>query len=144
MLSVTALFVGCKGDTGPMGPQGDTGVQGPQGDKGDPGEPGGGGATRTVLTGTVDDSDNYWELSLPGISFTDLALVSVFIQLNDNEWDELPTSWDVCTNPPTCSTYETVFGYATLVDHSLDATPTDNAVGFLNCGGLKYIVIMIE
>jgi hypothetical protein len=137
-ISVMALFVGCKGDTGPTGPQGE------QGDKGDPGEPGGGGTTRTVLSGTVDGSDIYWEVPLPEISFDDLALVTVFIKLNDGEWDELPTSWDECTNPPTCTEFQAIYGYATLVDHSQEIPPKDNAVGFLNCGGLGYIIIIIE
>ena len=91
-----ALFVGCEGDTGPVGPQGEQGLQGPQGEPGEDGEdgdPGGGGTTRTVMTGKVENGNDQYFVPIQGFTESDPYLVSVFVQVSLDEWDELPFTW---------------------------------------------------
>jgi len=120
---VMALFIGCEGDTGPAGPQG---LQGPQGEKGDPGEPGSGGITRSIMTGKVPAEDSDFEITIAAITLDDLPLVSVFVQISEGEWDELPFYW------------------SDFADQPLWASLKEGGLTLYNCQDLNYIIVIIE
>ncbi|GAB4320944.1 MAG: hypothetical protein Kow0074_11600 [Candidatus Zixiibacteriota bacterium] len=129
LIATLALLVlaGCKGDTGPMGPAGPQGDPGPQGEQGPQGPPG--EVSRTVMTGSVPANDQDYFVSIPGLDMSDPPLVSVFVNLTDPEWDELPIPWfDTNGNPG-------VNLYASLQDGGLT---------LYNCESLDYIIVILE
>ncbi len=117
MLALLAL-VGCEGEAGPAGPEG---PQGPQGPQGPPGE-----VTRTVMSGTVPDEAFDHFVSIPELDIEDPPLVSVFVQLTNVEYDELPIYWEDFSTQP------------------LWASIQDGGVTLYNCQALPYIIVILE
>lgn len=122
LLAVLALLVigiaGCEGERGPAGPQGE------KGDKGDPGDPG--GITRVIITGTVPAEDSDFEVAVEELTFDDFPLVTVFVQISPDEWDELPFFWDDISTEP------------------LWASLAEGKVTLYNCNELDYIILVIK
>ncbi|MEW5876167.1 MAG: hypothetical protein AB1752_13430 [Candidatus Zixiibacteriota bacterium] len=122
LLAVLALLVigiaGCEGERGPAGPAGE------KGDKGDPGDPG--GITRVIITGTVPAEDPDFAVTVEELTFDDFPLVTVFVQISPDEWDELPFYWDQ------------------LSDQPLWASLAEGQVTLYNCNGLEYIILVIK
>lgn len=116
ILAALALLVlglaGCEGKTGPAGPKGD---------KGDPGE-----SMRIVYTGTVPAEDPDYPVAVEELVFDDFPLVTVFVQISPNEWDELPFYWDQISDQP------------------LWASLGEQVVTLYNCNGLDYIILVIK
>lgn len=115
------VFLGCTGKQGPMGPKGakgDPGIQGPPGN-----------VTRTVYAGKVPDQADSFFVAIPSMGLADPSLVSSFVQVSPNEYDELPFLFQFS-------------GDTTLT--MMYASIREGGVTLWYCHGLDYIIVVMR
>ncbi len=104
-----ALLWGCTGKQGPTGPRG-------------PGD-------RTVKAGTVPIDSTVYFVPISPLNLADLPLVSVFVQVSPDEYDELPFVFQ--------------FQGDSLVT-TLYASVRTGGVTLYNCQALDYVIVLIR
>jgi hypothetical protein len=117
-LALLAVLIGCTGKQGPTGPKGDTGAQGPPGS-----------VSRTIYAGTVPATADSFFVALPSMSLSDPSLVSTFVQVSPNEYDELPFLFQFAGD----STYTMMY-----------ASIREGGVTLWYCHGLSYIIVVLR
>ncbi len=106
------VYVGCTGKQGPTGPRGPAGA-----------------GTRTVYTGTVPADKDSFFVAIPSMSLADPSLVSTFVQVSPDEYDELPFIFQFSGDPSFTTLYASI---------------REGGVTLWFCRGLKYIIIVVR
>jgi len=115
-LALLAL-IGCTGKRGPVGPAG------PKGNTGDP------GTSRAVYAGRVPATADSFFVAIPSMTLNDPSLVSTFVQVSPDEYDELPFIFQFSAEPSFTTLYASI---------------RKGGVTLWFCRGLDYIIIVVR